>query len=461
MISLDQAHSGILWSAVSRITIHIFQFATLIILARLLDPSEFGLITASLVVVGFLNIFRDLGIASAIIQKGGLNEELINSVYWIIIIVGFLINILLFLTAGVISDFYNAKELTNILKVMSFSFSITSFSIVHQALLEKDLKFKQLALYEMIAVVLGSTCAIILAFLNFGIWSLVTQGLVNAIALTILLNLKSGYKPRFMFSFPEIKSIYNFSLNLFGFNVLNFFVRNADYILIQKYLGELELGFYNIAYRIMLYPLQNITAVFSRVMFPLYSKLQDDHSKIRELYIKLANNIALLSFPLMLFITASADVLLISLLGEKWSRSIPLLIILAPVGMIQSVYVPAGSIFQAKGRTDIWFKWGIVSGIIYVSSFIIGLRWGIKGVAIGYLVSNIITIYPGLVISFRLIELRIVDFVASFKRTFFISFFMFLIIFSIKLFLISYVSYILLLNNLNFILSFVLYTGQL
>ncbi len=215
MISINDAHSGILWSAVSRITIHIFQFITLIILARLLDPKEFGLITASLVVIGFLTIFRDLGISSAIIQKTELNDKLINSVYWIIIIIGIMMNLFLYFSARMIAEFYNAVELTDILKVMSFSFTITSLSIIHQALLEKELKFKQLAIYEMIAVILSSICAITLALLNFGVWSLVTQGLVNATAISFILWIKSPFKPKFIFSISEIKPIYKFSVNLF------------------------------------------------------------------------------------------------------------------------------------------------------------------------------------------------------------------------------------------------------
>ncbi len=221
---------------------------------------------------------------------------------------------------------------------------------------------------------------------------------------------------------------------------MNYFVRNADYVLIQKYLGQEQLGYYNIAYRMMLYPLQNITAVFSRVMFPLYAKLQGNNPKIREMYVKLANNIALISFPLMLWITASADVLIKSLLGEKWLPTIPLLIILAPIGMIQSVYTPAGTIFKAKGRTDIWFRWGLVTGVIFVTSFVIGLKWGIYGVAVGYLIANLITIYPGLLIPFKLIDLHVGDFVVSFGKTFIISICMFILIYLIKILLINYLT---------------------
>ncbi len=440
MISESDAHSGIFWSALSRIIIHIFQIITLIILARLLVPAEFGLITSSVVVIGFLNIFKDLGISAAIIQRQEVNDEFLSSIYWVVLTVGIVMNILLYFLAHPIAEFYNAEELTSILKVLSFTFPITSATIMHQTLLEKELKFKKIAIYETTAVIVGSVCAITLAFMGFGVWSLVIQSLANATTLSLILWLKSSFKPKLVFSFPEIKSIYNFSANLSGFNIVNYFVRNADYVLIQKYLGQEQLGYYNIAYRMMLYPLQNITAVFSRVMFPLYSKLQSDNPKVREMYIKLANNIALISFPLMLWITASSDVLIKALLGEKWLQTIPLLIILAPIGMIQSVYTPAGTIFKAKGRTDIWFRWGLVTGVIFIAAFVIGLKWGIYGVAIGYLIANLITIYPGFLIPFKLIDLHVGYFLMSFGKTFIISICMFILIYLIKILLINHLT---------------------
>lgn len=440
MTSQSEARSGIFWSALSRIIIHIFQVITLVILARLLVPAEFGLITSSLVVIGFLNIFKDLGISAAVIQKQNITEEFLSSIYWIILIIGAVMNILLFFSAHPIAEFYNSKELTGILRVLSFSFPITSLTIMQRTLLEKELRFKQIAIYESIAVVVSSACAITLAYIGFGVWSLVIQNLANALTLSFILWIKSSFKPKFKFSLYEIKSIYNFSINLSGFNIVNFFVRNTDYILIQKYLGEQQLGYYNIAYRMMLYPLQNITSVFSRVMFPVYSKLQDNNPKIREMYIELANNVALISFPLMLGVTASADILVRSLLGNKWLPTIPLLMLLAPIGMVQSVYTLAGTIFQAKGRTDIWFKWGLLTGIIFIASFIIGLKWGIYGVAFGYLVANLVTMYPGLRIPFNLIDLNVGDFVKSFKNTFIISLTMFILIYLVKIALISYLT---------------------
>jgi PST family polysaccharide transporter len=149
----------------------------------------------------------------------------------------------------------------------------------------------------------------------------------------------------------------------------------------------------------------------------------------------------------MLFIIATSDIFILTIFGEKWKSVTPILIVLAPVGMMQSVYSPAGAIFQAKGRTDWWFKWGIITGIIFVTAFIVGIKWGIMGVALAYLIVNLITIYPGLVIPFRLIELKVKDFVLSFRKTFFISLSMSIMIFGLKLILI---------NSLGFTITFII-----
>ncbi len=440
MIGSNHAYRGIFWSAISRVTSQLLQFTTLIILARLLDPKEFGLITSSVVVIGFLNIFRDLGISSAIIQKASISEELINTLFWVVLLIGISLNLLLFLVAPQIADFYNAPKITDLLRVLSFSFTISSSTILHQSLLERELKFKQLANYEIISIAIGSISGISAAYMGYGVWSLIIQMFMNVTTLSFLLWLRSDFKPKIFYSGKELKSVYNFSLNLSGFNIVNYFVRNADYVLIQKYLGEVQLGFYNIAYRIMLYPLQNITAVFSRVMFPYYSKLQNDFVNFRKMYIDFVNNIAFISFPLMLWIIAVGDILIVALFGEKWSPIIPLVMVLAPIGMVQSIYTPAGTIFQATGRTDIWFKWGIFTGIIFISSFVIGLKWGVLGVAIGYLIANLITLYPGMMLSFRLINLSISEFILSFKKTFLISITMFILVYVVKIFLAKYIA---------------------
>ena len=222
MIGRNHAYRGIFWSAISRVTTQLLQFTTLIILARLLDPKEFGLIASSVVVIGFLNIFRDLGISSAIIQKESISDELIKTLFWVILLIGISLNLLLFIVAPQIADFYNAPKITDLLRVLSFSFTISSSTILHQSLLERELRFKQLANYEIISIAIGSFSGIIAAYMGYGVWSLIIQMFMNVTVLSFILWLKSDFKPKLFYSARELKSVYNFSLNLSGFNIVNY-----------------------------------------------------------------------------------------------------------------------------------------------------------------------------------------------------------------------------------------------
>jgi O-antigen/teichoic acid export membrane protein len=426
-----RAISGLKWSTSARIGRQVLQFITLIIFARLLNPEDFGLMASALVVIGFVSVFRDLGLSAALIQKQELSDELFSSVFWLSVTTGLIMMLMLIIFSPYIADFYNANALVPILQVLSLSFLFSGFSAVQQALLEKELQFKTISKIELFATFLSAATGITMAILKFGIWSLVLQNLVFTFTVSCLFWIRLSKRPRFFFKWREIKSILNFSANLAGFNILNYFVRNADYILIQKFLGEQQLGYYTLAYRLMLYPLQNVTAVITRVMFPVLSKIQQDNDKFRDIYIKLANSIALLTFPLMLGLIAVSDNFVLVVFGTKWEPVTTLILILAPLGLLQSIYTPAGIIFQAKGRTDWWFRWGVLTGVLFVSAFWIGLGWGIIGVAMAYLIVNVITIYPGLAIPFKLIRLKTHNFLLSFSRTFFISSIMFLFVIAI------------------------------
>lgn len=435
----ESAVSGLKWTTASKIGQQTLQFSTLIILARLLLPEDFGLMASAMVVIGFVNVFRDLGLSAALIQKQNLSDELFSSVFWLSVAIGLIMMLALIIFSPYIADFYNANVLVPILQVLSLSFLFSGLSAVQQALLEKELKFKIISKIELFATFLAAVTGITMAILKFGIWSLVLQNLVFTFTVSSLFWIRLSKRPKFFFKWREIKSIYNFSANLAGFNILNYFVRNADYILIQKFLGEQQLGYYTLAYRLMLYPLKNITAVMTRVMFPLLSKIQNDNKRFRDIYLKLVNTISLLSFPLMLGLVAVSDNFVIVVFGAKWEPVTTLILILAPLGLLQSIYTPAGIIYQAKGRTDWWFRWGLLTGVLFVTAFWIGLEWGIIGVALAYLIVNVITIYPGLVIPFKLIGLKTNNFVLSFGRTFLISSLMFLFVIAINYLLKIYI----------------------
>lgn len=414
----NYAQKGVKWASVSQIGRQVIQYATTIVLAALLSPSDFGLMAMSLVVIGFLEVFKDLGTGAAIIQNSELTIYSLSSIFWVNVGFGVIVAGVIFIAAPLGAAFYDSMKVEIILKVLSISFILSSLSIVHKKLLEKELKFESLAKIELIAVISGAVVGITLAFLKFGVWSLVFQSLTVAFITSVLLWIINRWRPLIYFSYKRIQPIVSYSLNLLGYNIFNYFVRNTDYLIIGKYLGERELGHYYLAYKIMLYPLQNISLVVSRVMFPIYSKIQNDNDRFKKIYKNVAGAISLLTFPLMIGVFVLSDLLSITFFNEKWDGNLlaVLLMILAPVGLIQSIATTTGSIYQAKGKTNWMFRWGVFSGVIYVSGFLIGIRWGAVGVAASYMISTIILLYPVFAIPFKLIDLKFLNFTKSFTR---------------------------------------------
>lgn len=401
------AVSGFKWSSISQFGKQGLQLLTLVILARLLKPSDFGLVSMATIVIGFGALFKDLGTSAAVIQRKILSEELLSSIYWINIVFGFFVTVTIYLISPLVADFFQETRVEPLLQVLSLTFFISGLSILQQAILERELAFSKLAKVEIIAALIGSFVGISSAMLGYGAWSLVYQTLAVALVTTVLLWTASSWRPKLFFHWKEVKAISSYSLNLTGYNIFNYLVRNTDYLLIGKFLGARNLGYYTLAYQIMLYPLQSISAVIGRVMFPVYSTIQDDIARFRNAYLKVAGAIALVTFPMMFGLWALVEPFVLTVFGLHWKAVIVLLIILAPVGMIQSIGTTVGAIYQAKGRTDWLFRWGIIAGTLMMVGFIIGLQRGIVGVAAAYAIVSIGLAYPNFAIPFRLIDLPI------------------------------------------------------
>jgi O-antigen/teichoic acid export membrane protein len=402
--------TGVKWSGISQYGRQVTQLATLVILARLLKPADFGLVGMATVVIGFVGIFKDLGTSAAVIQRKELSESLLSSIFWVNTMFGCLASLTLYLLSPLISRFYHEPRLVPILHVLSITFLISGLSILQQALLEREIAFGKLATLEIVASLLGSVAGIGAALLGCGVWSLVYQTLVVATVTTIMLWIIAPWRFSLSFSLEEVKSIGNYSINLTGFNVFNYIVRNADYLLVGKFMGAQDLGYYTLAYRVMIFPLQSVTYVIGRVMFPAFSQIQHDDCRFRNAYLKIIGTIAVITFPMMLGILAVAQPFVLVAFGERWRPVILLLMILAPVGMAQSIAGTVGVIYQVKGRTDLMFRWGVATGIISVFSFVVGLRWGIVGVSTAYAIYNVVLAFPNYAIPFRLIRLPLGDF---------------------------------------------------
>jgi PST family polysaccharide transporter len=398
---------GLTWSVLASFVKQVLTFTIGVILARLLSPAEFGIIGMIAVFTGLVSTFMEQGLGSAIIHKQDIEKRHLDSIFWFNVGIGFFCTIAFMILSFPIAKFYKNPVLQPITFMISFNFFLGSFNIVQNALLNKKVDFKRLAIIDTLSVLVGGFIGIFLALAKFGVWALVWQTLATTFTTVIVMWVTSSWRPGIVFNISALKEIFKYSTNLLGFNILNYWTRNFDNLLIGRFIGSFALGIYAKAYQLMLLPLTQVSQVISRVMFPILSEIQHDKKKIKSIYLKSIQCIALITFPLMLTFWVVNNDFVLAVYGEKWESMIPILYVLILCGMIQSIGTTTGWIYNSIGRTDIQFKWGILAAIVRTAGFIIGLRWGVMGVAISYFITGYFILwYPSWSISGRLIDLK-------------------------------------------------------
>lgn len=405
----QQAVLGLKWTTLSQASRLGAQLLSVLILARLLPPSDFGLVAMASVGTGFASMFRDFGTAAAIIQKPDPSPKLLDSVFWLNVAFGVGLAALLGLFAPLIAFGFAEPRLKEVLWFLMLTFPIVSLGAVHQALLEKASRFRPLAMVESAAAFMGIAGAVWAAWSGWGVFSLVLQTLLTTFLTTAGLWSVSQWRPVFRWDAGEISGVMGFSCNLVGFNVFNYFIRNADNLLVGRFLGATDLGYYSMAYRLMLWPLQNISGVVGRALFPLFSRLQADMGRLAGAYVRATAAVTLITAPLMFGFFVLREPFVAVALGERWQPVADILAWLVPVGLLQSIGTSVGTLYLATGRTDVMFKWGIWAGLLVIPAFVIGLQWGITGMAAAYAVASVLLFWPSLTIPFRWVGLRVGD----------------------------------------------------
>ena len=261
--------SGLFWSFLSQGGKQVSQIIITAVLARLLSPDDFGTLAMVTIFTNFAMIFSEMGVSSALIQKQDTHDRHYHSAFWLNILVGIGLALIFMAASPFIAWFYKKPELTPILLVVALNFLFSSFTIIQQTILTKEMDFKSLAIRDVAAVILAGLVRWRITVSRSLVYQLIAFTIINALLLWIL----SPWRPKLEFSISDIKDIFHFSAHLTGFNFLNYFSRNIDQLLIGKFLGTQALGYYSLAYKIMLYPLQNISRVISKVMFPVFSKI--------------------------------------------------------------------------------------------------------------------------------------------------------------------------------------------
>jgi len=417
----SQITRGIKWNLANKLTHQLGSLLFTVVLARLLTPNDFGLIAMLTVLFGFLRTILNLGLNAALIQKDKLNHTTICTVFWTQAGLGLLLALGIAFSASGIASFYEATELGRIAYFLAIAFFLESLEIAQLALLTRKLAFQKIFYLRFISMALAGAIAVYLASTGYSYWSLVAQQIIYHGLLSFLLWIWSGWQPSWQFSLVTLRELFTFSGPVFLNALANYWVRNIDKVLIGKSFGGTQLGFYEKGYGIMLQPLRNVTGAVSEVLFPTLSKLQHDNALASPLFLSWIRAIAFFTFPGMLILSISAESFILLILGDQWGGSIPILQVLALVGMIQSISGLYSSVYLAKGATNLQLKLGLILKAQTIAWIIFGLQWGIVGVAKAYFVAVLINQIPHIYYSGQLLGISIQQFAANLAPTLFCS----------------------------------------
>jgi PST family polysaccharide transporter len=431
----QQAVKGIFWSAIQKFGNQAISFVVFFCLARLLEPEAFGLIALASVFLAFVQIFLNQGFAEAIVQRKDLEPEHLDTAFWVSLIISLFLTLISVSVADIVAQAFHQPELAPIIRWLSLGFLLSAFNSVQQAIFRRNLAFKALAARSLVASFAGGVVGVVMAFLGFGVWSLVGQQLTNNIAGILVLWWASDWKPGFKVSQQHFHELFHFGINILGFNLLNFFNRRSDDFLIGYFLGLTALGYYTIAYRLLLLMTNLLTNTMAQVALPTFSRLQTQPEKMRQAFYLATQLSSLVAFPAFLGMAILAPELVPVVFGENWLPSIPVMQVLALIGTLHAIEYFNQSVILAMGQPAWRFKINAVNAIGNVIAFIIVVRWGILAVAAAYVIRGYLFLPLPLWAIHQLIQINFKTYWSQFIAPFISSVTMVAVIIAIKIYL--------------------------
>ncbi|MDP4289961.1 MAG: lipopolysaccharide biosynthesis protein [Bacteroidota bacterium] len=394
MTSLRQkAAKGIYWSFIDQFSSQGISFLLGVILARILSPSDYGLIAMLEIFTAVANSFINSGFGTALVQKIDRSETDFSTVFFFNMGASLFFYFLLFFSSPLIASFYKSPQLELITKIVALNFVINALTIVPRTILTINVDFKTQTKISIISVIVSGIVGITMAYTGFGVWALVTQGLVAASTQAVLFIYFIRWKPTLIFSNISFKTLFGFGSKLLASGLLDTVYTNIYSLVIGKKFLAADLGFYARAKQLQSLPAQNITNILQRVTFPIFCSIQNEENRMIDAYRRLIRMAAFIVFPLMFLLVLVAKPLILILLTEKWLPAVGLFQILCFAGMWYPIHAINLNILEAMGRSDLFLKLEIWKKAIGVSVLIITIPIGLKALVWGQVFTSCIGLY--------------------------------------------------------------------
>ncbi len=372
---------GTAMTAAAQIFNQVLNLLALAVLGRVLSPDDFGLIAMVTALTGFAEVFRDLGLSQAVVQKRNLTEEQVSTLFWLNAAFGGVITLALVASSPLIADFYADERLGLVTAVLSLSFLVSGVGVQHQALLKRQMRFQRIATISVVSNLAGHVGALSGALMGLSYWALVLSALISPVVSNLLFVVSTRWRPGFPRGAAGVRSLLSFGGYTLFFNLVNYAGRNADNIVIGKVAGADALGLYSKAYSLLMLPLRLINRPVSATAVPALARLQSEPERFAQFYYRGVGLVALLSMPVVTSSAAVADSVVLTVLGPRWLEAASLFKILSIPAFIGTTQIATGWVYLSLGNVRRQALSGVLNSALGVTFIVVGAQWGPSGVA--------------------------------------------------------------------------------
>ncbi|MDB5060856.1 MAG: capsule biosynthesis protein CapK [Mucilaginibacter sp.] len=400
----EKAVSALLWSIWQQLSSKLVSFAISIFLARLLEPSQFGLIAMLSLFIAVSNTLLDSGLTSSLIRTTNPNQRDYSTIFYFNIAGSAILYIMLFFSAPLVALFYHQPQLIAIIRVYGTILIINAFFGVQSTLLIKDLKFRIQTNIQVPSTIGGGILGIVLAKMGYGVWSLVWMSLLTSFLSTAMHWLYSSWRPALLFDIKRFKNHFYFGYKMTISNLLDTIYQNFYLIVIGKYFSTSQLGFYSRAESLSQFPISNISAAINKVAYPMFAEISEDTKQLKNVYKRLIQQVLFWNAPVLVLLSVIAEPLFKFLLTDKWLPAVPYFKILCISGIMYPLHAYNLNILKVLGKSTLFLKIEIIKKILCITIVLIIIQFGMYGLLYFQLFFNFIAYYINSIYSGKLIS---------------------------------------------------------
>jgi teichuronic acid exporter len=398
--------SGLRWSALKRFGQAFLSVVVIIIMARLLDPSDFGLVAMATVFTGISNVFTELGTGEALIRKKNPTNDFISSIFWLNTSLAIFVCLILSVIASSVANLYDQDVIEILIYVLSIEIFLSGINRVSHALLEKNMRFKAIAFAQIVSQICGAAVGISMAFLGYGLWSLVFLGISSQLIYVIIVNLALRWKPSVTFNFDHIKSIFSFSSYLTLVKILDHIQRRSEIFVVAYFMGSHLGGVYSQSHNLLRKPVKLIGGFMAPVLFSTMSSLTEDMERIKSLYLKSIQSFAMIYIPISTILVLYSEPFVLFILGEKWFEMAQIMPVFGFMLLFASMHKCNTIALKSVGRVDLLFRMYVIFVIASITGCVIGAQFGIFWVAVSMLITTFFLFLASTFISIKVIQIE-------------------------------------------------------